>query len=218
MPPKKKQAERQKENKMLLYSVSSFYNPFYVTAGNKAHQINKMAFHDGEKVLFTNGAWFGSNREVDKIEIPNIECLLKRKPDLTVPACLVKEYDEYAISSSDAYTLYMNVNLFQFVKKQYMYCNTLINQYKSQNIPAVHVEQWAFDYQKGSKHYEYDTIYKTIETLNNQRYDMTLTLSNTQKLSRQIRKYNQMLATEKAEEQADKEILKNGGEINKQNR
>lgn len=190
-----------------------YLNPHYVVVNGKAHQIERILFHDGEKVITTTN-WLrdidfiiSNNSTNQNVIIDDLEVKSKRKIDLTCDCFIIPTTYKYAFKNENTKDLYINIKYFDFEVKQSVYIDHLQTTYKS-NKYKVGFISFEKDLHKESRNYQYHTIYKTIEEIENNKYSMKGLENSTNKLKRQIKKYQSILEKENNEIETLKQQLK----------
>lgn len=133
---------------MKLYKTAKWYNPFSITVGNNAYELNAIAFFDKDGIICkTNHGWFDSststNNDFDTLEIPG-EVKRKKKVDFTEKQAFVAQTESRGLAD---YTLFIPRSTVQLsaptAVRSTMYDRHWEVTWKT-NIKGVAVTQWHF--------------------------------------------------------------------------
>lgn len=188
----------------------SYWNPYYINVNNKAHEIERIILHDGEKIIATT-RWFGdfimdSNSSNKKIIINEIECKIKKVVDLKENCFIIPTTYEYTLLNEKRKDLYINVKYFDFEMKYSISSLTLEKHYHSKRFD-IYFSQVIEFLDKESRNFQFNTIDKTIKEMENSSYDMKKLELLNKDLTKQINKYNKIVVKEKEKVINLKEIV-----------
>jgi len=194
-----------------IYRSNPYFNCLFFESDSLYREIGAIKIHDGEKVLFSD-RWFreihssNSNLEVNEaIIFDELNITLKRKIDLSLKGFAIMDLKEpqSVYGSEKEMTLYLHYDLFDFEVSYKEHFPGIKKIYRSKRFAKVIFTETIKDYQKPLSDYQFNTIYKTIESINESKYNLKNTEALSKKLIRQLKTYEALTKEMEAKKQAD---------------
>lgn len=102
---------------MKLYT-QSFYNPYFIEVGSKEYCIDSISVFDNNGVIIKNKAWFGSNNDIEIMEI-NVDCIKKLKIDFKCVTAFIVKSTKASYHPEVRYDLYIPNSVMQLSAPNY---------------------------------------------------------------------------------------------------